>query len=115
LIHYRRVFLAELEAIEFLESGQLLEDAGSVVGLSRGWVALEAELLEARTVLNDVGKLADIFDPVVSQIKIGELSLALHVLDLPDEVVVQVQLAEFGISCEAFDLFDLIERQNQSE
>ena len=63
----------------------------------RGRVALEAKLLQASTVLNDVSKLADILNPVVSQVQVDELSLTRHVLDLPDEVVVQVELAKLSV------------------
>ena len=97
LVHYRGVFLAEVEAVKFLESWQLLEDTGSVVRFGRGRVALEAKLLQASTVLNDVSKLADILNPVVSQVQVDELSLTRHVLDLPDKVVVQVELAKLSV------------------
>ena len=57
LVDDGRVFLAELQAVQLLQAGQLLEDARPVVRLRRGGVALEAELLEAGAVLHNMVKL----------------------------------------------------------
>ena len=64
---------------------------------SRSWVALKSQLFETSTVVHQVVKLIKVFDPVVSQIKVDKLCLALHAFYLPNEVVIQVNFAQLLI------------------
>ena len=54
-------------------------------------------------------KLAQIFDPVVPQVKIDKFLLIREILDLTDEVVIEVQLSQLLVFLQTFDLLNLIE------
>ena len=49
------------------------------------------------------------------QIKIYQLCLTLHTLNLPDEIMVQIELAQLSISGQPLDLLNLVETQNERE
>ena len=51
----------------------------------------------------------------MSQVEIGQLGLALHVLDLADEVVVEVKFAQLRVLGEALDVLDLVEGEYQCQ
>ena len=90
LVDFGRVFVANLKSIKLLQTWQPFENVCAIVWFCRCRVALEAKLLKVPAILGDMVKLAKIIYPIVPQIQMYKLWLALHTLDLPYEIVVQI-------------------------
>lgn len=60
-------------------------------------------------------ELAQVFNPIVSDVEVDEPRLALQVLNLSDEVVAQVKFSKLGVLNESLNLFYLIKGQDKGE
>ena len=109
LVDSSLISLSNAQSIKFLQVRKLLEYDWPVTSFCGCWVAFESELFKSRTVLHNMIKLAQIFDPVVPQVKIDKFLLIRQILYLTDKVVIEVQLSQFFVFLKTFDLLNLIE------
>ena len=109
LVDSSLISLSNAQSIKFLQVRKLLEYDWPVASFSGCWVAFESEFFKSSAVLHDMIKLAQIFDPVVPQVKIDKFLLIREILDLTDEVVIEVQLSQLLVFLQTFDLLNLIE------
>ena len=115
LVDIGLVTLSDAQAIQFLQIRELLKNDWPVAGFRRCWVALEAKFLQSCAILNNVVKLAQIFDPVMPQVKIHKFLLIRQILNLTHEVVIEVQLSQLFVLLETLNLLNLVEGKNQDE